>query len=363
MDKNTLDSRAEKAQCLRQKIMPETAKQNRLATPNPKTARNGNGHHRSPVAARSKLKAGKKYFASSYFPLKKQPIPDEFARLVKKLESLLKMPVWLLMQNGDPGCCDSICIHLYKNFQADRAAILEDKPIALLIESSGGDAHMAYRIARLIQRRTRNFTVIIPQYAKSAATLLALGATDLILGRDAELGPLDVQMLDREREDVGSALDAVQSLEQLNVFSMQAIDQLMLLMANRTGKKIDTLLPLVFDYANNFVRPLLEKIDTVDYTKKSRELKVAEEYAVRLMKSNYRLDVAKSIAAHLVGKYPTHGFVVDRQEAKSPQINGESFGLGLKIQPYNKEIESIFEKMQPFLDSLTIMGRLVEVQP
>jgi hypothetical protein len=343
--------------------MPDTAKQSRLAETNPKTGRNGNGRLRPTTVIKSKPKKAKSFFASSYFPAKGQPVPDEFAKLVRKLESLLKMPVWLLIQNGDPACCDSICIHLYKSFQADRAAIAQDMPIALLIESSGGDAHMAYRIARLIQRRTQKFTVVIPQYAKSAATLLALGASDLILGKDAELGPLDVQMFDREREDVGSALDAVQSLERLNVFSMQAIDQLMLLMSGRTGKKIDTLLPLVFDYANNFVRPLLEKIDTVDYTKKSRELKVAEEYAVRLMKRNYKLDMAKSIAAHLVSKYPTHGFVVDRQEAGSPQINGESFGLGLKIRPFSKEIEQIFEKMHPFLDSLTIMGRLMEVQP
>jgi hypothetical protein len=158
------------------------------------------------------------------------------------------MPVWLLIQNDDPGCCNAICIHLFKGFQSQRPAIEEGKPMALLIESAGGDAHMAYRIARMIQRRTSEFTVIVPQYAKSAATLLALGASNLILGRDAELGPLDVQMFDREREDVGSALDAVQSLERLNAFSLSAIDQLMLLMEERTEKKTDTLLPLVFGY-------------------------------------------------------------------------------------------------------------------
>src|ERR1022692_2149925 len=60
-----------------------------------------------------------------------------------------------------------------------------------------------------------------------------------------------------------------------------------------------------------------EKIDTVDYTKKSRELKVAQEYAVRLMQKNYHQKEAKQIAAHLVEQYPTHGFVIDREEAES----------------------------------------------
>ncbi|MGD0017296.1 MAG: hypothetical protein ABSC38_07260 [Verrucomicrobiia bacterium] len=232
--------------------------------------------------------------------------------------------------------------------------------MALLIESPGGDAHMAYRIARLIQRRTRKFTVLVPQYAKSAATLLALGATNLIFGQEAEIGPLDVQMFDREREDYGSALDAVQSLERLNVFSLSAIDQMMLLLKERTDKKVDTLLPLVLNYANTFVRPLLEKIDTVDYTKKSRELKVAEEYAVRLMQSSYGLTMAKQIAAHLVSKYPTHGFVIDRQEAGSATVSGESYGLGLRIQPATLEIEKVFGDMQPFLDEITAVGRVQE---
>jgi hypothetical protein len=245
-----------------------------------------------------------------------------------------------------------------EGFQNSRPLIEEGKPVALLIESPGGDAHHAYSIARIFQRRTRDFTVLVPRYAKSAATLLALGASKLILGRDAELGPLDVQMRDREREEYGSALDAVQSLERLNVFSLSAIDSLMMLLTQRTGKKLDTLLPLVLSYSNGFVRPLLEKIDTVDYTKKSRELKVAEEYAVRLMQQNYPLRIAKQIAAHLVEKYPTHGFVIDRQEAETDTIGGETYGLGLKITSPTSELEQIFIAMQPYLDTLSVIGRL-----
>ena len=285
--------------------------------------------------------------------------------LIQRLEKLTKTPIWLLIQNeGDePGPCysEQICFHVFKGFQGQRSEIKENQPFGLLIESSGGDAHMAYRIARLIQRRTNNFTVFVPQYAKSAATLIALGASNLILGRDAELGPLDVQMFDVEREDVGSALDAVQSLEQLSQFSLSTIDRLLFWMKRTTGKKVDVLLPLIFEYANDFVRPLLEKIDTVDYTKKSRELKVAEEYGVRLMQKNYPFKTAKQIASHLVAKYPTHGFVIDGQESESNSVAGESIGLGLRLQRTNGEIEKIFEDLSPFLDSLTAIGRLKEI--
>jgi hypothetical protein len=223
-----------------------------------------------------------------------------------------------------------------------------------LIESSGGDAHFAYKIVRLFQRRSSALTAVVLNYAKSAATLMILGASNLVMAKDAELGPLDVQMFESEREEIGSALNAVQSLERINAFSMSAIDQLMPLLMKRTGKKLDTILPLVLSYMSNFVRPVLEKIDTVDLTKKSRELKVAEEYATRLMTPHYDRDLAKTTARALLESFPTHGFVIDREEAERR--------LRLKVTKPNAETEKIIDRIIPKLDTITAVGRIVEMQ-
>ena len=325
---------------------------------------NGSGARKSRALPHPKTEAVKSTYATIFpRPDIGQRLPEEFVEMVHKLEVMVKAPIWLLVQNGDADfCCDHICQHALDGFLMQRKDIREGQPAALLIHSPGGNAHYAYTIARIFQRRTQHFTAIVPSYAKSAATLLALGASRLIIGRDAELGPLDVQMRDRDREEIGSALDAVQSLEQLNEFSLTAVDQLMMLLKERTGKRTDILLPLALNYATAFVRPLLEKIDTVDYTRKSRELRVAEEYAVRLMQKNYPIKVAKEIAARLVKRYPTHGFVIDRQEAVSPIVSEESFGLGLRAQLPSPEMELLFEEMLPYLDQLSVIGRLVEVK-
>jgi hypothetical protein len=182
-----------------------------------------------------------------------------------------------------------------------------------------------------------------------------------MMSRQAELGPLDVQLFDPDKEDYGSALNAVQSLERLNAFSMTAVDQMMFMLATRYGRKMDVALPLVLEYATKFARPLLEKIDTVDYVKKSRELKVAEEYAIRLMMPHYAHGTAKSIARKLVEMYPTHGFVIDREEAESAPRHGVAYGLGLKVSHPNKEVESIMRRMIPFLDTIPAIGRLTEL--
>ncbi len=107
------------------------------------------------------------------------------------------------------------------------------------------------------------------------------------------------------------------------------------------------------------MRPLLEKIDSVDFSEKARALKMGEEYAMRLMKTIYPRDHAEGMARQLVEGYPDHGFVIDAQEAKQLVNTGvNSFGLNVELA--TTEIERIFHRMIPFLDSLNIVGRLEE---
>lgn len=304
----------------------------------------------------------KRYYASMH-PGPAVEMNEGFVSLVKRLESALEIPIWLLIQDGNSrDAFGDIDLSVFMGFRNACGEIEANKPVGLLIDSPGGNAHFAYQVARFFQRRASQLIVIVPRYAKSAATLMALGASELIMGKDAELGPLDVQMLDPEREEYGSALNAVQSLERLNAFSMAAIDQLMPLLIRRTGRKTDTLLPLVLNYVVSFVEPLLQKIDAVDYTKKSRELKVAEQYAVRLMKPKYQWSRATDVARALVEKFPTHGFVIDRDEATAYETSGEAqFGLGLNIKTPTKDVESILNELVPVLDGQTVVGRLKEM--
>ena len=64
----------------------------------------------------------------------------------------------------------------------------------LLLETYGGHADAAYKIARAFQRHYKHFIVLIDRDCKSAGTLLCTGADEICMGDNAELGPLDVQM-------------------------------------------------------------------------------------------------------------------------------------------------------------------------
>ena len=65
----------------------------------------------------------------------------------------------------------------------------------LLLNSRGGDGEVALRLVRSAQARCRELTVIIPNQAKSAATLLTIGAHHILMGPASDLGPIDPQFM------------------------------------------------------------------------------------------------------------------------------------------------------------------------
>jgi len=68
-----------------------------------------------------------------------------------------------------------------------------NQDLHLLLDTPGGDGEIAVRLARAAQTRCRELTVVVPDKAKSAGTVLALGAHRIIMGPTSDLGPVDPQ--------------------------------------------------------------------------------------------------------------------------------------------------------------------------
>lgn len=62
-----------------------------------------------------------------------------------------------------------------------------------MLDSPGGDGETAVRMVRAAQARTTELTIIVPDQAKSAATILAMGAHRILMGPTSDLGPVDPQ--------------------------------------------------------------------------------------------------------------------------------------------------------------------------
>lgn len=63
--------------------------------------------------------------------------------------------------------------------------------IDLFLFSLGGDTIVPWRLVNLIRECAREFSVLVPYKAHSAATLVALGADEIVIGPMGELSPID----------------------------------------------------------------------------------------------------------------------------------------------------------------------------
>lgn len=84
---------------------------------------------------------------------------------------------------------DDVFRILYDHLEADREAAA--KGVDLFIHSNGGSGTVPWRIVNLIRNYTEDFAVLVPHHAFSAATLIALGANEIVMHPMGCLGPID----------------------------------------------------------------------------------------------------------------------------------------------------------------------------
>lgn len=65
----------------------------------------------------------------------------------------------------------------------------------VLVHSPGGYPDAAESIVQQLRQRYSDVRFIVPSFAKSAATMLVMSGNEILMDRDAELGPIDPQMI------------------------------------------------------------------------------------------------------------------------------------------------------------------------
>lgn len=94
-----------------------------------------------------------------------------------------------------------------------------NKDLDLLLHTGGGDIDAAEKLISMVRTVVQEgyLRVIVPDFAKSAGTLMALGADSIVMSDTSELGPIDPQITlndghgNRIRHSVQSYLDAYDS--------------------------------------------------------------------------------------------------------------------------------------------------------
>jgi hypothetical protein len=76
----------------------------------------------------------------------------------------------------------------------DQLSNLKGKQLDLILETPGGSGEVAEDLVKAMRSQFEDVAVIVPGYAKSAGTIMAMAADEILLGPHSGLGPIDAQI-------------------------------------------------------------------------------------------------------------------------------------------------------------------------
>lgn len=189
--------------------------------------------------------------------------------------------------------------------------------LLMILVTHGGDPDAAYRISRCIQNHYDKFTVCVSGVCKSAGSLLLLGANELAFSEHGEIGPLDIQMAKKdELWESESGLTVMTALTAIYENAQDAFEHFLLTLTTRSGGRITvrTASEIAAKLTEALYSPISQQIDPIHMGEVKRSMAIAKQYGERLLKKSQICE--EDTLETLISSYPSHGFVIDREEAK-----------------------------------------------
>jgi len=251
----------------------------------------------------------------------------ERLELIRKIQELRGSKV-LVYFTGDrrpfsSQIAEDAVLPLYKHLLALKEGEPKTERIDLFLYSRGGDVSVPWRIVTMIREFYRDFSVLIPYKAHSAGTMIALGADKIVMGKKAELSPIDPTLVravigestvpppEISVEDVTSYISFMR--ERANITDQSALAQVVSQLASH-------LTPLTLGSVNrqySHIRLVARKLLT------SRKEKIEEGRIATIIEA-------------LTEKMYSHGHAIGRMEA---------IEFGLPVDNPDENLEALIWKL------------------
>jgi hypothetical protein len=192
------------------------------------------------------------------------------------------------------------------------------KALDLLIASVGGDPTVAWRIVSLIRERCDNFSVLVPHAAYSAATLIVLGADEIIMHPNGNLGPTDPQITVKK----SAAKEEVR-------FGSEDLTAFLKFVKDNVSAKDEHV------HADAFKKFCEDAGSSIAIGVAARGSQLSVTMGEKLLQLHMKGETkskAKDIAQKLTKEFFHHGYPVNRSEAEE---------IGLKVAKRDAEVEDL----------------------
>lgn len=248
---------------------------------------------------------------------------QERAQLFQQIEQLRERPLVAYVTSIRPGLSGQMAGDAIRPVIDQLELIPKDKKkIDFLIISNGGDPITAMRIVSLLRERFDEVSVLLPYVAYSAATILSLGADEIVMHPYSNLGPVDPQ-LDVLHKNAEGQTEKIQ-------FGSEDIVNFIEFIKKDVG--ISDQQHLIAS-----IKPLIDQVGSLSIGNAKRGQRLSLSLSERMLSSHID-DPSKvsTIAKALNSSYYHHGYAAGRKEAKS---------IGLPITEPDTNLEDLLWKV------------------
>ena len=234
--------------------------------------------------------------------------------------------------------------------RSHREDLASHEKICVVVHSPGGQLEPFFRMLKAIRIYAAHVEVMVPRWAKSAATFFCLGANEIHMGTFGELGPLDPQRYDPSGAARPiSPLDTLTAVNELKGYSsevaVELMDSMVLTLLERSHMDIPYAIERASQIVPSVVGAIYSRVDIHELGDVSRVLSVSEHYAELVMERWSYPDIdastRKEIVTRLVRGYPTHGFLIDLEQAQA---------IGLRARQLEEDTEELCRLILAIVD-------------
>jgi hypothetical protein len=212
--------------------------------------------------------------------------------------------------------------------------------IDLLLNSIGGDTMVPWRMVSMIREYCDKFSVLVPYKAHSSATMIALGADEIVMSDLSELSPIDPSTA-----NVFNPIDPANPQNRIPI-SVEDVMAYFDLAKDKFGIKNDEDLSRVF---TKFVEsnPQIHPLALGNVNRIHKLIRVLAKRLIKSHKAQLKDDEIEKLVDYFTAKLYSHQYFIGRKEARDD--------LGLKTvvdanDTLSKAMTDLYEEYNKELD-------------
>lgn len=241
-------------------------------------------------------------------------------QLIQQIEGLRKSRVITYLTSDRPGPVNArVAMDIIPIVSKQLQTTGKTKNIDLFLYSAGGDTMVPWRLVSMIREYCDKFSVIVPYKAHSAATMIALGADEIVMSDLSELSPIDPSTA-----NVFNPSDPQNQQNKIPI-SVEDVMAYFDLAKNKFGIKNDEELAKIF---NKFVEsnPQIHPLALGNVNRIHNLIRILAKRLLKSHEAPMKEDEIEKIVDYFTEKLYSHQYFIGRKEAKED--------LGLKTVHY-----------------------------